>query len=699
MARDNLAFLDNVLGSRKDFYRESKWLFSDFDCDIWRFKFEDSHAGSFQIDFNKTLSNGTLLTEKQNSRLLNTFKYWINASVHPDNTRGRGLSYTGGYAKNLIIGATSIIDYFLLNDKHLKISSYGLQAITQDHLKHFAERQAAMKWVAEYVYGWSKRLSELLMNQVVSSDKDELLNIMKSSDVGFSVITDDQLEFNKLEIPIELIPLVRCWLWKNNFYRLDAYSEYKYRVNTTLLSARLYETTTLRGAATTKPCHHILCLGVKKDFRREFPGVPVTKDDEEIISPSTIFKFKVAMRALLLLRDEVFSDEDLLLPPDDAINEYLDYLPENMASNRFVSLPSKIVFTAVKSAIEFHLLYADALHKSLANTLALFAERKQQLQEGQPDSISKVIDKKEFPKLMHPALQKLGVQKWSLYRSKNHYEALRDNKGLCELIRVYYGGVAIVVGALMARRETEFNTLKAKDCLDESKRYLIFSKAKSTQYLDGHRVTVARPIDEIAVEMVEKLIGFQKLYMEHNFINKMGNLFDTVSPRNASKFLSTTQRRQTFPQNIDVFCDYFEMPLRDSKRYYIRTHQLRRFFALSFFWGSGFGGMDTLRWFMGHTDVQHLYHYITENSPGEVLRHAKSQFLTETIEEHAELRTLISERYGTDDFTVLNTDELEAYINELIVNEDVDLEPEFIEDNNGQSYRLLVIVRDKNNGR
>ena len=699
MARDNLAFLDNLLGSRKDFYRESKWLVSDFDCDIWCFKFEGINTIRFQIDFNKTLSNGTLLTDKQNSRLLNTFKYWINASVHPDNTRGRGLSYTGGYAKNLISGATSIIDYFLLNDKHLKISSYGLQAITQDHLKHFAERQAAMKWVAECVYGWSERLSEFLINQVVSSDKDELLNIMKSSDVGFSVITDNQLEFNKLEIPIELIPLVRCWLWKNNFYHSDYCDEYMYSVNTALFSARLYEKTTLRGAATNKPRHHILWLGVNYDFRREFRGVPVTNGNKDVISPTTMSRFKVAMRALLLLRDEVFSDEDLLLPPDDAINEYLDYLPENMASNRFISLPSKIVFTAVRSAIEFHLRYADALYKSLANILALFAERRQQLQEGQRDSISKVIDEIEFSKLIHPVLQKLGVEKWTISKSKNRFEALRDNKGLCELIRVYYGGVAIVVGALMARREIELITLKAKDCLDESKRYLIFSNAKSTQYLDGLRVTVARPIDEIAVEMIEKLIEFQRLYIEHNFINEMGNLFDTVSSRNASKLLSATQNRRVFPQNIDVFCDYFEMPLRDGKRYYIRTHQLRRFFALSFFWGSGFGGMDTLRWFMGHTDVQHLYHYITENSPGEVLRHAKSQFLTETIEEHAELRTLISERYGTDDFTVLNTDELEAYINELIVNEDVDLEPEFIEDNNGQSYRLLVIVRDKNNGR
>ena len=128
-----------------------------------------------------------------------------------------------------------------------------------------------MKWVAEYVYGWSERLSEFLINQVVSSDKDELLNIMKSSDVGFSVITDNQLEFNKLEIPIELIPFVRCWLWKNNFYRRDVRSKYLYAVNMALISARLYKKTTLRGAASTKQRHYILSLSEDNVFRREFP--------------------------------------------------------------------------------------------------------------------------------------------------------------------------------------------------------------------------------------------------------------------------------------------------------------------------------------------------------------------------------------------------------------------------------------------
>ena len=50
---------------------------------------------------------------------------------------------------------------------------------------------------------------------------------------------------------------------------------------------------------------------------------------------------------------------------------------------------------------------------------------------------------------------------------------------------------------------------------------------------------------------------------------------------------------------------------------------------MCFFWGSGFGSLDTLRWFMGHTNIEHVYHYITESTSGEVLRNVKTQFLLE----------------------------------------------------------------------
>lgn len=693
MSRDNLAFLDKVLGSRKDFYRESKWLISDFDDDVWRFKMESPNVGSFQIDFNVALSNGTVLTMKENKRLLNTFKYWINASVHPDNTRGRGFAYADATAKNIIVKVAYLIDYLLLNDKYLNISTCGLQALTGDNLKHFSDRQATNKLAAEHVYNWTEKLSEFLLQQVASTNVEQPLKLEKQTDVNFTAIPDDQIELNELKIPVDLIPLARCWLWDNGFYRKATGGEYV--VNTARLSELLYGASTLRGAAASKPCPRILNLGEFIQSEREYPRVPVTSDDDETISFTGIKEYKTALSSLLLLADEALSGEGLLIPPVDTITAYLDCVPENAISNRFVSLPSTVVLSAVRDAIEFHTQYAAPLIKSLRNVLHLLSEKRLSLKEGARTSISKVISPKEFSGLLHPDIQRIGVEKWSFSKEENRFEALRKNKGLSELIRVYYGCVQIVVSVLMARRQIELMELKAESCLDESKRYLVFGKAKSTRLLEGRKIDVARPIDEMAVEMIEKLTEIHKTYLEMGCINKLGNLFDTVSLQDPSEMISVIRYRQSYAQNLDFFCDYFETPLRDGKRFYIRTHQLRRFFALSFFWGSGFGGMDTLRWFMGHTDPQHLYRYITENTPGEVLRYAKSQFLAETIVEHTELRELIFERFGTVDFTVLTTGDLEEYIDELILDGEVDVEPEFIEDGKGESYRLLIITRDK----
>lgn len=699
MSRDNLAFLDRVLGSRKNFYRESKWLICNFDDDVWIFKMESAGVGGFQIDFNVTLSNGTVLTEKKNRRLLNTFKYWINASVHPDNTRGRGFAYADATAKNIIIKVTYLIDYLLLNDEHLSVSTCGLQAISGDNLRQFADLQATNKFAAEHVYGWTKRLSEFLIHQVTITDKDLPRRLANFTAIDFTAISDEQIELNELTIPVELIPLVRFWLWDNGFYRRAQRGDYEYVVNTSRLSELLYRTITLRGAAASKPYHHILSLGECGGSEREYPRIPVISDDDETISFTGIREYQTAMRGLSLLRDDALFDEGLLIPPVDVITSYMEYFPENVTSNRFVSLPSNVVLTAVRNAIEFHYVHADSLICSLRNVMHFLDERRSHLKEGERTSISKVISPEEFAGLLHPDIRRMGVERWSISKLENRFEALRNNAGLGEIIRVYFGCVQIVVGALMARRQIELRALKTEGCLDETKRYLVFGKAKSTRLLEGRRVGVARPIDEIAVEMIEKITQIQTMYLEMGFIDTLGNLFDTVSLQDPCEMVSVIMYRKSFEQNLDFFCDYFETPLRDGKRFYIRTHQLRRFFALSFFWGNGFGGMDTLRWFMGHTDPQHLYRYITENTPGEVLRHAKSQYLAETIDEHIELRELISEKFGTLDFTVLNTGELEEYIDELICGGEVDLAPEFIVDDNGQSYRLLVVIMRKSDAK
>lgn len=151
---------------------------------------------------------------------------------------------------------------------------------------------------------------------------------------------------------------------------------------------------------------------------------------------------------------------------------------------------------------------------------------------------------------------------------------------------------------------------------------------------------------------------------------------------------------------MDRFCDYFETPLnKNGERYYVRQHQLRRFFAMLFFWGRSFGGIDTLCWFFGHTDAEHIYHYITEATPGSVLIAVKAQFTTERVQAHDSetqaLADLLEEHFGTRQFSVLDTEELEEYIEDLLVEGIVEIEPQFFKTTDGTSYKILIHVREK----
>jgi hypothetical protein len=119
---------------------------------------------------------------------------------------------------------------------------------------------------------------------------------------------------------------------------------------------------------------------------------------------------------------------------------------------------------------------------------------------------------------------------------------------------------------------------------------------------------------------------------------------------------------------------------------------------MMFFWGNSFGGLETLRWFLGHTDTEHLYHYITETTPGEVLRGVKAAYLTERlIEGHnqtlTELQNFLLERFGTTDFTILDPQEIEDYLDALIEEEIISVEPHFLKSENHSSYQIVTKLK------
>ncbi|MEE3879925.1 hypothetical protein [Vibrio sp. YYF0003] len=201
-------------------------------------------------------------------------------------------------------------------------------------------------------------------------------------------------------------------------------------------------------------------------------------------------------------------------------------------------------------------------------------------------------------------------------------------------------------------------------------------------------------------------------------------------------------QKQGYSRNLDSFCDYFELPTveyaeNDVRRYYIRQHQLRRFFAMVFFWLRGAASLDTLRYFLCHTDSEHLYHYVTEGLQGEVLVGIKARSIREGltsghVQNIEKLLPILRRRYGVDylklrgfrevlsDYAHYDEDEaqftpplerireqfeqeiidFEADISRLLLEGTIDLQPEFftVMDADGHvitDYKIILRVTEE----
>lgn len=212
-----------------------------------------------------------------------------------------------------------------------------------------------------------------------------------------------------------------------------------------------------------------------------------------------------------------------------------------------------------------------------------------------------------------------------------------------------------------------------------------------------------------------------------------GNLFysqATLTKPNAIQYNRT----------LSLTCDYFKTPIinigeGEFRRIYIRQHMLRRFFAMVFFHTKRFKGLDTLRWMLAHSDIEHLHRYITETNSGKVLDGVKASVmvheLKSSVSEIAEIENLdkleaiISKAYGISNYgsvlisTLRNAavdydehyslnpnieiikaqSELEEKIYQLLQNGVIDLQPTFFKDydddgNEINSYTLAMTVKE-----
>jgi hypothetical protein len=667
------------------------WLDSDFEATIWKYKFNKKTQ---DISWDIRLSDGSRLIDPQHSLTLKTLRSYLIASTMNCGARGQN---SNAPATQMIQFrcALKIVDYLLINDAKFQLYKYGIEGLSADDLKAILKQICSNKYTSESVHSWKACLSSFCMDLVRNTPAAKIENVL-SKHPEILVVTPDQIEQHNLDFPIELLTKVRACLFAAGLYRRPDHSEY--RIHTIKVSKIIYNNT-LYGRVTIKPTEQSLSFFADAEpFLREYEAVPVTTGTGIPMSQNSFGNYRRAMFSLTLLHDY-----DLPAPP----TEYLSQIPrmefEHSNAGRFRTLPSSVVFNSIRNAIEFHYEHAKTLEIALRRICFYCEAYKKTVSTLNSETFAKL--NADQPSAIELGLIKIGLsartsgQYHTVLKGtkSDHFDDLRSNAGLIEMIRIYIACVQVVVGTLCARRVGELIDLLLDECLDETNSWLIFLLRKSTRSLYGARAITARPVPPIAVEMIETLITFHKYLRKMNH-NNMKSLFS--SPHKSS-FHFVEASPGTFNLNLDLFCDYFQTPLDAlGRRYYMRQHQFRRFFALLFFKCSNIGGLDTLRWMLGHTDLQHIWNYITENIDGATISGAKAQYIAEAMVDpsynnaYENLAELIKSEYGVDSHSLVDTADLESSILNLIEDDRIEVSPIFYNDCNGQHLKVIVIIRE-----
>ncbi|MFM0204418.1 hypothetical protein PQR53_31745 [Paraburkholderia fungorum] len=547
------------------------------------------------------------------------------------------------------------------------------------------------------IYAWDKRLETYLRENAGKVTSQMAYRAYLEAGSIFSIETPE--EEWRLALSEEELICARIWLWSEGLYRYsDRLSEFTYSINTRKISEILYRNT-LFGES-KKPQYDELCFGAAIRYRREYPGVNVRVSDGYESTEQHLQLHMTFLRSLKELNG--FS-----IGPRADVVKSLKYPTKDLRkAGRYRTPKASQVVAMLDESAKFIDWHGEHLTNSFIN-VAVTAKN---LGIG----VYELASDAAFPDVLDSRTRKLGVRHWSLLQAVTKKEAnrgwrpreyvqpsdffarLRDNEGLTELLQVLYGAGICHLGSMSARRQEELFELKLESCIDGIGQYLIFENGKSGGL--GEREINMRPIPPSCVNFVGLVDTLQSDLVSFGVITHKTFL---LSIPTADGRLRSSKR--TYEQAIDIFLDYTSSPLYDGvRRFYLRNHQLRRVFAIWFFYGTDYGRLDTLRWFLGHVSLKHLYHYITDAMDGEMLLWVKANFLGHKLTEEREaddsyerLGDIVAERFAHRNFALMDCDALEDYLKHLLKEGRVVVEPEFFRTQDGEQYRILVSVRDR----
>jgi hypothetical protein len=202
---------------------------------------------------------------------------------------------------------------------------------------------------------------------------------------------------------------------------------------------------------------------------------------------------------------------------------------------------------------------------------------------------------------------------------------------MSEAMPVFVGACVHVISGLVLSRVSEITTLK-KDCFSTDGVGFFVTKNRKKAIINDRNLSTTVPIPKILVKSAALIARLS---------TGMCGITENVRPSDKSflfflpEFRCVNEPRMCLMTKIstgtffDRFCDYVNLPTDElGRQWYVRVHENRKSFILTFVWCYKFAALDALRALAGHTDINQILAYIKSILPGIEIPDLEADYLS-----------------------------------------------------------------------
>jgi hypothetical protein len=241
--------------------------------------------------------------------------------------------------------------------------------------------------------------------------------------------------------------------------------------------------------------------------------------------------------------------------------------------------------------------------------------------------------------------------------------------GYSDLLDLHFAVCASVVMLMACLRKGEFFDI-ADEHVDAGEEWPHLLCGLRKRGVDGVRPTKRKPIPRIALQALQSQIRLRDSWA--TVLPQVHGGGRHILWRLTESGVSGSTDSAAVYKMFDMLSEFFELRAPNGRIWYLRPHQLRRCFALTFFHsGSIENVLPALSWHMGHRTIAETWRYVREQLTGTEISASEAQLATLAVMSKASteavesLRVILRKHFKCDDLLVMDEEEVQQYLEHL----------------------------------